>query len=279
MISIEKKAINIGSNSSFNKTKSGPIKLRNANPYWLDWEYGNINDDVEDRLFKDIKEDVIRFDKSITDGNPGDGKSTLGEHFIRVAYDRYGKDNVNVIKLEQAYHSFFLFDDKPVQYFIVDDAMTKKIHQKYVAYMMEFRHAYEKDDPKWDILDHTPNKECNIIFAWLIQDIFSLHRSIRKIGNSYFFKSYPGSKSDRVALACDFITHRGLDVLKKISNEVNQRDIQESKSKTLFGGLDWAGVYRSKFVHKRDFTPVTRVSPEVDKVALDLCAGQKVLKL
>ena len=57
-------------------------------------------------------------------GGQGCGKSKLLEWRVAKAYKKYGEENVHVIYTDDIRVALDLINDQPVQYIIIDDAMT-----------------------------------------------------------------------------------------------------------------------------------------------------------
>lgn len=224
---------------------------------------------VEDRLFKEVKLNRVLFEITILDGKMASGKSTKLSYWKKRAIEIYkesGQD-VNIHSLEKVQHLFYLFDDKPVQIFIIDDAMSAEhvFTDAYIAHIMETRHSYKKSKRKYFDLPHDPADSCNIMLWISIQNMFGLKPAIRRVGTSYDFNSIPGVKRHKIDLANDFITHQGFELLDDISFEVDQLDIDSSRGKSIFSGLNFAGLYFNENVTTE--IKLTTVSDEIDTIS------------
>ena len=116
------------------------------------WNVKNITNEIFDIFFPPIpKKDAVRFRSMILCGKMESGKTSYFNAIAVKSFAYYGKENVNIIASNSLALGIQLFNYKPVQLILVDDAIRsqdcrdsgKSAQKDLVKDYFEIRHKYE----------------------------------------------------------------------------------------------------------------------------------------
>lgn len=177
-------------------------------------------------------------------GGQGCGKSELLGWRVVKAYDIYGRKNVHVIYTNDIRVAMDLIDDTPVQYIIIDDAMTyassRQIYEQteIIKTYNRSRHVFE---------ERLNGKPGLILYDWAWQRFGELDPSFRQ-GDVLIFKTGIAEPSER-KLITGFLGEWYTKKLWQIWDKMNRgNNAIKSESVGCIASMDKSvgvGIYRS----------------------------------
>lgn len=212
-------------------------------------ELRNITNDADYRFFRAIPggKRVIQKHACIV-GKQGCGKSELENFRLWMAYEKYGRENVNAIYCDDYRIFIENMNDLPVQYGIIDDATSnassREIHKQteILKIYNKSRHVYEK------ILKGKPGV---LLTDWCWQRWIELDPGFRD-GHLLIFKTNMTGRNDRFDIV-DKLGHVYSDVLDMIWDKIEtghdefmSMSVARIASKSPENG--GVGIYVSKMV-------------------------------
>ena len=221
----------------------------------------NITEEVNERSFPKIPKgkQVIPVQIAIA-GKPGSGKSNLMNAMATYALTFYGADLVNIVFTDDLRVAFDLINDKPVQLFLIDDAMTnassREIHEQkeLVKAFNKRRHIFEKK------LNGKPGVIITI-FGWQRwKDLDPVFRD----ANIIFWKTGMTQKEER-QIIFDMLGAYYTKILNQIWNLIDKgnnaiKSTSVVKIASLENNAGGVGIYQSALM---------------DNVLSDLIEGEK----
>ncbi|MBQ3735563.1 MAG: hypothetical protein II855_01380 [Candidatus Methanomethylophilaceae archaeon] len=180
-------------------------------------------------------------------GGQGCGKSQLLNYRVTLAYRKYGRENVHVIYTDDIRVALDLIDDTPVQYIIVDDAMTnassRQVYQQteIVKVYNRSRHVFE---------ERLKGRPGLILYDWAWQRFGELDPAFRQ-GDVLIFKTGMAEPSER-KLITGFLGEWYTKILYQIWDRMNCGDNGvKGTSVGCIASQDKSygvGIYRSQMV-------------------------------
>lgn len=158
------------------------------------WKVRDMTEALDARFYIPIpKGDQVAKSSACIVGGQGCGKTKLLEWRAQKAYAAYGRENVHVVYTDDIRVALDLIDDTPVQYIMIDDAMTyassRQIYEQaeIVKTYNRSRHVFE------DKLHGRPGL---ILYDWAWQRFGELDPAFRQ-GDVMIFKTGMSGSSER----------------------------------------------------------------------------------
>jgi len=205
----------------------------------------DVTDDADARFFIRIpKGKQVAKASCCIIGGQGCGKSKLLEWRVAKAYRMYGKENVHVIYTDDIRVALDLIDDRPVQYIIIDDAMTYASSRQVVA-QTEIVQVYNKSRHVFE--EKLQGRPGLILYDWAWQRFGELDPSFRQ-GDVLIFKTGIAEPSER-KLITGFLGEWYTKILWQIWDKINRgNNAIKSTSVACIASMDpsyGVGIYRS----------------------------------
>ncbi|MBQ7701245.1 MAG: hypothetical protein IJT54_02465 [Candidatus Methanomethylophilaceae archaeon] len=205
----------------------------------------DITKDTDARFFIEIpKGNQVAKASCCIVGGQGCGKSKLLEWRVAKAYKKYGEENVHVIYTDDIRVALDLINDQPVQYIIIDDAMTYA-SSRQVFQQTEIVKTYNKSRHVFE--EKLQGKPGLILYDWAWQRFGELDPSFRQ-GDVLIFKTGIAEPSER-KLITGFLGEWYTKILWQIWDKMNRgNNAIKSTSVACIASLDpsvGVGLYRS----------------------------------
>lgn len=210
----------------------------------------DITEELDRRFFIPVPKgsQVAKASCSIV-GGQGCGKSELLNYRVWTANHIYGRENVHVIYTDDIRVALDLIDDKPVQYLIIDDAMTYASSRE-VFQQTEIVKTYNKSRHVFEERLH--GKPGLILYDWAWQRFGELDPSFRQ-ADVQIFKTGIAEPSERRTIE-GFLGPFYTRILWQIWDKMNRgNNAIKSVSVGRIASLDQklgVGIYRSKMVDR-----------------------------
>lgn len=245
----------------------------------------DITDETDRRFFIRIpKGNQVAKASCCIVGGQGCGKSKLLEWRVAKAYRIYGRDKVHVIYTDDIRVALDLINDQPVQYIIIDDAMTyassRQVYDQadIVKVYNRSRHVFE---------EKLQGKPGLILYDWAWQRFGELDPSFRQ-GDILIFKTGIAEPSEK-KLITGFLGEWYTRVLWQIWDKMNRgNNAIKSRSVARISSLDpsiGVGIYTSgltdirlpKMVtHDEHFSDYTEVEDILAKYREDAVWARRI---
>jgi len=154
---------------------------------------------------------------------PGYGKTELCKQICKDVIKHYGEENVNALTGKYLNALIAQFDEKPVQYLLVDDStsLDKKSQKEMIRHYVTIRHDLKK-------LQESLGKEKAgvIIVIFSSHSFFMLDKQIRTLFNFIIMKSSDSNRFNRRMIVDEF----GYYALKKLDQITKRKEIQDDMS-------------------------------------------------
>lgn len=202
-------------------------RLLTTNDFLHPWSLPNITYAMDRLMFPPIEQGKVRDRSRIIVAAKEAGKSTFARAQAQKAYSTYG-DDVNVIATYSIKLAMERMNNRPVQYIIVDDAMSEQNSNDIKAVkigteFMRIRHIYE---------DRNKTDTGVVITDFLTQRWIGIHPMFRSNAHCFIFKSILTNPKDNNDIRT-FVGPRAYAELEDISRRIYEERDDSAKGECI----------------------------------------------